>query len=301
MKYATLHTVVFLLLLLLGSGVAGARKKKTPVEQISAEQAFMEKNFSQIPCREWATGRTFIYLDSTLSPLLQPQYPLLPDSSLRGKLFVFCGFTDASMWGGGTMDIVFECEGTRYYYKTGKTLDDIKNTAYTPLLPMLIAQDEVELARNLLVGRTLYARPAVWVDSLGNTCDGGRYCAVTVKDVEPGNGIYPMAFVIEDDEAKTYRVYGSLTQTSRLQAATFDRLFTFDNPRARYADISDKHWRLITHGEVAAGMTKDECRLSLGRPQRVREIPTYSGLNEEWYYNTGAYLFFEDGKLVRFR
>ena len=136
MKYATLHTVVFLLLLLLGSGVAGARKKKTPVEQISAEQAFMEKNFSQIPCREWATGRTFIYLDNTLSPLLQPQYPLLPDSSLRGKLFVFCGFTDASMWGGGTMDIVFECEGTRYYYKTGKTLDDIKNTAYAPLLPM---------------------------------------------------------------------------------------------------------------------------------------------------------------------
>ena len=48
-------------------------------------------------------------------------------------------------------------------------------------------------------------------------------------------------------------------------------------------------------------MTKEECRLSLGRPNEVKRIPTYEGLKEQWFYNTGAYLFFEDGLLTSFR
>ena len=49
------------------------------------------------------------------------------------------------------------------------------------------------------------------------------------------------------------------------------------------------------------GMTKAECKLSLGNPDEVKKIPTYSGLREQWIYNSGAYLFFVDGLLTEYR
>ena len=48
-------------------------------------------------------------------------------------------------------------------------------------------------------------------------------------------------------------------------------------------------------------MTKAECKLSLGNPNEVKKIPTYSGLREQWIYNSGAYLYFVDGLLSEYR
>ena len=280
---------------------ASARRKKDTLPEKSKEAVFMETYFPETPCREWNKGRRFIYLDEALSPLLQPQTIPATDSSYRGKVFVYEGMAEASPWRTGTVNLHFVCERKSYYFRTGKSREEIAGSSYTPLLPMLVAEDDIYRARMLLVGKTLYTRPATWVDSVGNTLSNRRYCEVKIIDIQPGNSIYPIAFVFHDTSAATYRIFGSLTQTSRLQAATFERLFTFDNPRLAYDEIPDEHWQLITCGRVAAGMTKEECRLSLGSPQNAREIPTYSGLKEEWFYRTGAYLYFEDGKLSRYR
>ena len=261
----------------------------------------METYFPERPCREWEIGRKFIYLDDDLSALIHPQTISSGDSSYRGKIFIYEGMVEASPWRKGTVNLEFTCEERKYYFKTGKSREEIMNSSYTPLLPMLVSDEDISKARQLLVGKTLYTRPATWVDSIGNTSSNRRYCPVKIVDIQPGNSIYPIALVFKDETSSTYRIFGSLTQTSRMQAATFDRLFTFDNPRCSYKDIPDKHWRLITLGRVTEGMTKEECRLSLGSPQNAREIPTYSGLKEEWFYRTGAYLYFEDGKLSRYR
>ena len=39
----------------------------------------------------------------------------------------------------------------------------------------------------------------------------------------------------------------------------------------------------------------------LGNPNEVKKIPTYSGLREQWIYNSGAYLFFVDDLLADYR
>lgn len=66
----------------------------------------------------------------------------------------------------------------------------------------------------------------------------------------------------------------------------------------QYKEIQDDAWEQITLGKVKTGMTKAECKLSLGNPNEVKKIPTYSGLREQWIYNSGAYLFFVDDLLA---
>lgn len=301
MRRSLLYILILSFLISLPFSVEGGKRRGKTVEK-SKERSFLEINFPERPCREWEKGKEFICLDETLPDILQPQdFTSLSDSSYKGKIFVYDGLVEASPWRQGTVDLLFTCEGKTYYFNTGKSREEIEITSYTPLLPSLVSCEEIDKARSLLVGKTLYTRPATWVDSLGNTSANHRYCPVKIIDVRPGNNIYPIAFVFKDENSSTYSILGSLMQTSHLQAATFDRLFTFDNPRRYYKNISDKHWQLITHCRVTEGMTKDECRLSLGSPMRVREIPTYSGLKEEWFYRTGAYLYFEDGKLTHFR
>ena len=58
---------------------------------------------------------------------------------------------------------------------------------------------------------------------------------------------------------------------------------------------------LITTGNVVEEMTKEECRLALGSPQRITPAPDQQGMREYWYYDGGGYLFFVDGLLKSFR
>ena len=88
---------------------------------------------------------------------------------------------------------------------------------------------------------------------------------------------------------------------STMLGRDFDALFAEKDPRLDYPAVSDENWALITRAQVALGMTKEECRLALGNPVRISENPDQGGLREYWYYDGGAYLFFIDGLLNRFR
>jgi hypothetical protein len=89
--------------------------------------------------------------------------------------------------------------------------------------------------------------------------------------------------------------------TSAVRNVTFDKLFSFSDIRNNYKHISNENWSLIVRGQVAVGMTKEECTLSLGAPQSVDRVPTHGGLLERWVYDNGVYLVFADGILERFR
>ena len=60
-------------------------------------------------------------------------------------------------------------------------------------------------------------------------------------------------------------------------------------------------WALITQSRVREGMSRDECRLALGQPDRIVRTPTYGGMREHWRYTDGLYLVFDDGYLTSFR
>ena len=48
-------------------------------------------------------------------------------------------------------------------------------------------------------------------------------------------------------------------------------------------------------------MTKEACRLALGMPKQVNQVPDPSGMREYWYYDDGRFLQFVDGLLKSYR
>ena len=89
--------------------------------------------------------------------------------------------------------------------------------------------------------------------------------------------------------------------TSSISGRDFDSLFSLTDVRLQYPEITAENWTRIVNGEVVEGMTKQECRLSMGSPKSVNQRPDQTGLKEYWYYDGGRYLFFFDGLLKEFR
>ena len=307
-KYHTVYLFTFIFLFftcyLDAASMVRRKKKDNPDDLASKEFLFMEKNFTSQSCTQWKQGDKFVYLSDDLSVLLHPETPLdNPNQSFKNKIFTFEGMTEESILGYKSyVNLIFDCEGIKYRFETGKSKDDMNKTSYKPLLPDLIQLSVLEKARELLSGKKLYIRTSIWYNDEGYEIEGRKYIPVTIIDVLPGNNILPIQFRFVDDIGKEGRVFGTLFPDANIgQFISFDRLFTFDNPRDKYKIINNENWSRITSGKVSKGMTKEECRLSLGRPNEVKRIPTYEGLKEQWFYNTGSYLFFEDGILTHFR
>ena len=90
-------------------------------------------------------------------------------------------------------------------------------------------------------------------------------------------------------------------KSSTMYGRDFDALFTSSDPHLSYPIISDETWELITRGQLKEGMTKVECRLSIGSPKSIREKPDQGGMREYWYYDGASYLYFVDGLLSQYR
>ena len=166
-------------------------------------------------------------------------------------------------------------------------------------MPFLSDLDYVACVDSLLRGRTLYLRTSTWRRRDGSFETGLRYVPVTVESVTTGDAVYPF-YVAFDQDGRHSGVMMS-SPTSAVRNVTFDKLFSFSDIRSSYKHISNENWSLIVRGQVAVGMTKEECTLSLGAPQSVDRVPTHGGLLERWVYDNGVYLVFADGILERFR
>ena len=74
--------------------------------------------------------------------------------------------------------------------------------------------------------------------------------------------------------------------------------FGFEDIHKKYPGITEKRWQIISRGDLEAGMSAGECRLSLGDPIEI-ELKKDS-LFETWFYN-GKTLEFENGTLQRYK
>lgn len=283
----------------------GKDKNVEDAEPESAEMQFMKANFSPENCTRWQPGRLFVYIPEKLNIMFRPFDPQAADtvSSYRNKPFRFDGIAEETIFGDKyDANLIFESGGLKYRYETGKTYREIADSAYRPLLPGLVPLDEIDKANELLKGRTLYIRTSNWYNAAGEKIAGKKLVPVRVVRVKPGNEVYPHRIFFTGPGGEEASVFTSLSPVSTAgQFISFDRLFRFENPRLRYKNITDEVWEAITEGKVKKGMTKEECRLSLGRPNDATEIPTYGGLKEQWFYQNGTYLFFEEGRLTEFR
>ena len=102
-------------------------------------------------------------------------------------------------------------------------------------------------------GRTLYIKTPMWYDRNG-VCDRrpASLIPVEVLDIRPGNNVLPVEVWFKDDKGNEAGVFMSLLTSARSQYITFDRLFSFENPRLQYKEIQDEAWEQITLSRVKA-------------------------------------------------
>ena len=74
--------------------------------------------------------------------------------------------------------------------------------------------------------------------------------------------------------------------------------FGFEDIHKKYPGITESRWQIISRGDLEAGMSTVECRLSIGDPIEI-ELKKDSRF-ETWFYN-GKTLEFENGTLQRYK
>lgn len=289
------------------TGVESTKKITLSKEDKKAIMPSEEDLFFQpvagTPVTQWEIGRPFIAADNKALMIFEQQgLPLdMDEVGLGGKKLTFAGADQRiAPDGSHSLVLLFRDGDNLYRYNTEKNVNVAAEEVHSDQVPMLIDCAMIDSARKLLNGKRLWTRSPLWYDSVGNRIPGRKFVPVTINSVESGNLVFPvkLGFKTDDGEqAWAFMNFGNSATESR----AFANLFYLNDYRKNFPAISDEVWNLICEGKIATGMSKLECKLSLGNPSEVDAGHDYSQTLDLWHYPDGAILWFEDGVLTRFR
>ena len=249
----------------------------------------------------WRPGKQFYVTDDQVRLLFARATDYDVDSiRLAGTILYYDGYDTGSLLDNRpTVNLRFTDRRHTYVYRTDKTMDEFQ-ASYS--IPMLVDMDAVHHVARQISGQDLYVKTAIWYDiATDEMLRGRQFIKVHIDSVLPGNKVLPLKvlFTAKDngDKACLWMTDGN----TLMQGRDFDALFSLRDIRRSYSSISDANWRRIVNGQVAEGMTKEECRLAKGAPKSIRQLPDQRGLREYWLYDGGAYLYFVDGILTNNR
>ncbi|MBR5638217.1 MAG: hypothetical protein IKW83_00495 [Muribaculaceae bacterium] len=250
----------------------------------------------------WHEGKGFWCVDNQARLIFNPSTNYDLDTlDLQGKMLTYSGYgTHKQLDNSEVVDIYLNYGPHRLVYPTGKTMTEINRHSFS--MPFLIDDDMVQNVANQLESKTVYIKTAIWYDIEGCYQIGNRrFIPVVITAVKPGDKVYPLKveFCATDNGDKAF--VWMKPPGSESVGRDFDSLFSWTDVRKQYPDISPVIWSNIVNCRVAEGMTKAECRLAMGNPSNIMQLPDQSGLREYWYYEGGRYLFFVDGLLKEFR
>lgn len=247
----------------------------------------------------WRPGKRFFVTDNQVRLIFNN---ITTDSiSLAGTCLVYDGFESGSVLDNReTLNLKFLTQdGKTLIFRTGKTLEQFSSTFS---IPLLIDMDMVEDANRQLQGKEVYIKTSIWYDpESGEMKRGRQFVKVKIERVEPGNKVLPLRVSFQAIDSGESAFLWMSSPSALMHNRDFDSMFSLRDIHDSYPDISASTWQLITNGNVAVGMNKEECRLALGAPKRISRLPDQTGLREYWYYDGGSYLFFVDGLLNQFR
>ncbi len=265
---------------------------------IPAEQDYLD-SVSQQRFERWQYGKRFYVTDNKISLIFQPSKATPPRA---GSVITYVGYEPTiSVTGTTETDIIFKTEtGENFIYHMTFSPEELASKEKVEV-PFTIEESIVDEVKEKLSGNQYYILTPTWYNMDGYMIKGQRFILVTVMDVLPGNQIYPVKIVFlpntSNDRYQLFMSIGNSKQATR----NFETLFSFNNPKNKYSQISDDVWDNIINSRVALDMTRNECRLALGPPKEITRRPTTGGLYEQWSYDDGKYLIFEDGILRGFR
>ena len=247
----------------------------------------------------WQQGKQFFVTDNQLRLVM---FTTAPDTvQLAGQLITYDGYDQGSVLDNrDALNLRFrDQDGKTYVYRTGKTIDQF-SAKYS--VPLLIDMDMVADVDRQLRNKEVWIKTPIWYDLGTEEMQRGRqFIRVRIDAVEPGNKVLPLKvkFTALDSGERAFLWMSDPNAT--MHNRDFDSLFSLRDLHENYPEISDATWQLIVRGELVEGMNKEECRLSMGAPKRINQLPNQAGLREYWYYDGGKYLFFVDGLLSQFR
>lgn len=273
------------------------------IDEVNSRQApvTIDAYVDSLPA--WQPGKRFWVADNQVRLLFAHNQNDITDTvNLAGREFRYVGYETGSIYDNrNTVNIIFKdaLSGKTYVYRTDKTINDFR-PGFS--IPMLIDMDVVDHIAHQVAGNDYYVKTSIWYDRLTEQMrDGRHFIKVHIDSVMPGNAVMPLRVLFTTDDTHERAMVWMSVSGSAMRGRDFDALFTASDPHLAYPLIGDVNWSHITRGEVVVGMTKEECRLSLGSPKRINENPDQGGMREYWYYDGGSYLYFVDGLLSQFR
>lgn len=281
------------------TGIESTKKIELPKEKESitlmAEDTILNSVVSE-PIGKWNIGKDFIISDDRAADVFET---LVPEKLTRGKTIYYSGISAKKSPDGSDFMILEFSDGDNnlFSYNTRKSFSD---TIFSDRIPMTIDAGMIRQTSEILKGRKLWTLTSLWYDTDGNTVAGRKFVPVIITDIIAGNMVFPCMAVFTDEKAHTSAQYLNIG-SGGIGSRTFSSIFSLSDPRLRYPEIYDDIWELIQNGKVKTGMSKEECRLSLGSPSSINSGHDYSKTIDFWQYSDGTYLKFEDGLLVEFR
>ena len=288
------------------TGIEGTKKITEKDVQRAVQQIDKDSKGSTLQVfadsiMSWREGKGFWCVDNQARLIFSPSQDYDIDTlNLKGKMLTFAGYgTHKQMDNTEVVDIYLNFGSHRLVYNTSKPLQEVNRSSFS--MPFLVDDDMLQSFARQLKNKTVYIKTSAWHDNDGNQMNGRKFVPVEILDVKPGDRVYPIRIDFRAcDNGDEGFVWMKIPGTHGA-GRDFDSQFSMTDVRKQYSNIAPAIWDNIVNGKIAEGMTKEECRLAMGNPVNVRQLPDQSGLREYWYYDGGRYLFFVDGLLKEFR
>jgi hypothetical protein len=290
------------------TGVEGTKKIELNRQQQKESEPSQEdiyiSDIKPLSASMWESGKEFYVIDDRAAMIFDRRVASGDDAdnSLVGKVLRYTKTTQsATASGESEYQLIFTDGRQEYIYHTGVTNENGRALPASDEMPMMVDKSLVENLNNKLQHKQLWIRTPLWHAMNGESIRGRKYIAVTVDSVTPGERVYPVKvnFTANDDatQAFVYLTFG----IAGIESRSFASQFSLTDIHKDYPKIEDNIWALIQMGDVKEGMTKDECRLSLGNPYDVGGGHNTGYVYDVWQYADGTYLVFQDGILQRFQ
>lgn len=278
-------------------------KEEQRALETAPEMTFMNQVEAQ-PLGKWSQGKRFVP-SATRAYYLFDRNSLLDagidTAGFSKRILEYAGYgTESNPDGSSRVVLKFLNNGKTILYPCNAGAETAAEKIVSDDVPMLIDLDMVDTANRLLKGKTLWTRSPLWYDADDHRHEGVKFIPVTIDSVTTGNFVFPLkvaATTTDGQHIFFYMNFGYAPSESR----SFNNLFYLSDIKDKYPGINRQTWKLIQEGKLKAGMTKEECRLSIGNPSDTDSGHNWSQTLDIWKYPNGKFLRFADGVLVDYR
>ena len=211
-----------------------ATQKSSGSNADTPEHEFINTYFRNYKLCEWVPGMRFMVIPERKDLII----PTFKDAStnkevssgdLKYQIFEYLGYEITDR---GYIHFDFHCEGKSYYHEVKNTTIDDYCAKPKAGIPTLAFLDDVDAAKKLLEGETLYMRTTkVRVDD-PNSTSGYREVSIKLNEkvkvtaIGVGTRAFPVKIVFEDSKGHSYYLPVSISKTN---CGMIDNDFIMDN------------------------------------------------------------------------